>query len=198
MSLEEACFAKAIKMVETGLVHLTEEMDIFQFTDLLIKLEKEKEYRNNKSDSLIDYNDEIVSIEDVGTLDTVDISVSGDNLFYCNNILTKNSFGLPATADFMFALISNETMEQLGQIMIKQLKNRYNDPAKNKKFMIGIDRSKMKLYDVEQSAQMDITDSGQEDDTPAFDRTRTGKSITNNKFENNNRNGTSKFKQVIV
>lgn len=73
---------------------------------------------------------------------------------------TSESFGLPATADFMFALISSEQLEELGQIMVKQLKNRYNDPSSNKKFVIGIDRSKMKLYDVEDSAQ-DIVDSGQ-------------------------------------
>ena len=73
---------------------------------------------------------------------------------------TSESFGLPATADFMFALISSEQLEELGQIMVKQLKNRYNDPSSNKKFVIGIDRSKMKLYDVEDSAQ-NIVDSGQ-------------------------------------
>jgi replicative DNA helicase len=66
---------------------------------------------------------------------------------------TSESFGLPATADFMFALISNEELENLGQIMVKQLKNRYNDLGHNKRFVIGVDRSKMKLYDVEASAQ---------------------------------------------
>ena len=76
---------------------------------------------------------------------------------------TSESFGLPATADFMFALISSEQLEELGQIMVKQLKNRYNDPSSNKKFVIGIDRSKMKLYDVEDSAQ-NIVDSGQRKD----------------------------------
>jgi replicative DNA helicase len=74
---------------------------------------------------------------------------------------TSESFGLPATADFMFALISTEELEQLGQIMVKQLKNRYNDPNSNKKFVVGVDRSKMRLYDAEQSAQVDISDSGQ-------------------------------------
>ena len=82
---------------------------------------------------------------------------------------TSESFGLPATADFMFALIQTEQLEGLDQIMVKQLKNRYNDLTKNKKFVIGIDRPKMKLYDVEQEAQEDIVDSGQ-DDTPAFDK----------------------------
>jgi archaellum biogenesis ATPase FlaH len=75
---------------------------------------------------------------------------------------TSESFGLPATADLMFALISTEQLEELNQLMVKQLKNRYNDPTQNKRFVIGIDRAKMKLYDVEQSAQMDIIDSGQQ------------------------------------
>ena len=75
---------------------------------------------------------------------------------------TSESFGLPATADLMFALISTEELEDLGQIMVKQLKNRYNDPTVFKRFVVGIDRSKMRLYDVEQSAQKDIVDSGQD------------------------------------
>jgi hypothetical protein len=75
---------------------------------------------------------------------------------------TSESFGLPATADLMFALISTEELEDLGQIMVKQLKNRYNDPTMNKRFVVGIDRAKMRLYDVEQSAQNDILDSGKE------------------------------------
>ena len=73
---------------------------------------------------------------------------------------TSVSFGLPATADLMFALISTEDMEQLGQIMVKQLKNRYNDPTMYKRFVIGIDRAKMRLYDCEQAAQDDIIDAG--------------------------------------
>ena len=77
---------------------------------------------------------------------------------------TSESFGLPATADLMFALISTEELEGLGQIMVKQLKNRYNDPTMNKRFVVGIDRAKMRLYDVEQSAQKDILDSGQEEE----------------------------------
>ena len=75
---------------------------------------------------------------------------------------TSESFGLPATADLMFALISTEELEEVNQLMVKQLKNRYNDPTINKRFVVGIDRAKMKLYDVEQSAQNDIIDSGQE------------------------------------
>lgn len=74
---------------------------------------------------------------------------------------TSESFGLPATADFMFALISNEELDQLNQIVVKQLKNRYNDPTINKRFVLGIDRSKMKLYDVDNAQQDDLVDSGQ-------------------------------------
>ena len=74
---------------------------------------------------------------------------------------TSESFGLPATADFMFALISSEELEEKNQIMVKQLKNRYNDPTINRKFILGVDRSKMRFYDVEQTAQTDLVDSGQ-------------------------------------
>ena len=77
---------------------------------------------------------------------------------------TSESFGLPATADLMFALISTEELESLGQIMVKQLKNRYNDPTVFKRFVVGIDRAKMRLYDCEQSAQEDIVDSGKEEE----------------------------------
>lgn len=73
---------------------------------------------------------------------------------------TSESFGLPATADLMFALISSEELEALNQIMVKQLKNRYSDPSKYKRFVLGIDRSKMKLYDVEQDAQSGLADAG--------------------------------------
>ena len=81
---------------------------------------------------------------------------------------TSESFGLPATADFMFALISTEELQRLGQMMVKQLKNRYNDPTYKKRFVVGVDRSRMRLYDVEESAQT-LTD-----DTPVFDNTPTG------------------------
>ncbi len=99
---------------------------------------------------------------------------------------TSESFGLPATADFMFALINTEELEQLNQIMVKQLKNRYNDPSSNKKFVIGVDRAMMKLYDVEDTAQK-IVDSGQvQDDKPL------------NTFGNRERKFNSKFAGVRV
>jgi replicative DNA helicase len=77
---------------------------------------------------------------------------------------TSESFGLPATADLMFALISTEELEGLGQILVKQLKNRYNDPTIHKRFIVGIDRAKMRLYDCEQSAQQDILDNGKDEE----------------------------------
>ncbi len=73
---------------------------------------------------------------------------------------TSESFGLPATADLMFALISTEELEGLNQILVKQLKNRYNDPTVRKRFVVGIDRAKMRLYDCEQNAQADVVDNG--------------------------------------
>ena len=81
---------------------------------------------------------------------------------------TAESFGLPATADLMFALISTEELDNMGQMMVKQLKNRYNDPTKYKRFVVGVDRAKMRLYDVEESQQT------LSDDTPVFDKTQTG------------------------
>jgi replicative DNA helicase len=86
---------------------------------------------------------------------------------------TSESFGLPATADFMFALISSEELEDLAQILVKQLKNRYADPNWNRRFVVGVDKAKMKLYDVEQNAQDDLIE-----DTPVFDNTKAGESLT--------------------
>ena len=74
----------------------------------------------------------------------------------------------------MFALVSNEELEGLNQIIVKQLKNRYNDPSYFKRFVVGIDRAKMKLYDVEASAQDNLSDAGQDDDTPVFDKSSFG------------------------
>ena len=128
------------------------------------------------------YYDEIVEIENIDqTRDLIDIEVSGNHLFFANGILTHNSnsdpgledtsesFGLPATADLMLAFVSNEELEQSGQIMVKQLKNRYNDPNRNKRFVVGIDRSKMRLYDAEATDQTLIDDG-----IPVFDKTPSG------------------------
>ena len=91
---------------------------------------------------------------------------------------TSESFGLPETADLMVALISTEELEELDQIMVKQLKNRYNDPTYFRRFIIGVDRSRMKLYDCEQSATEELHDSG-----PAFDNSDSGKRISGEKTD---------------
>lgn len=100
---------------------------------------------------------------------------------------TSESFGLPATADFMFALTTSEELEELGQIMVKQLKNRYNDPSVNRRFVLGVDRSKMRLYDVEQSAQEDILDGPVMDNTEFgqqdYERNRKKPKFDRSKFE---------------
>ena len=90
---------------------------------------------------------------------------------------TSESFGLPATADLMFALISSEELEALGQIMVKQLKNRYNDPNYKKRFVVGIDRSRMRLYDADQPEE------GVVDDTPAFDKSEVNERFKDFKME---------------
>jgi len=95
---------------------------------------------------------------------------------------TSESFGLPATADLMFALISTEELEQLGQIMVKQLKNRYSSTDKYKRFVLGIDRAKMRLYDCEQTAQRDILDSGKDEDFVYADEPKIKKSFDGFKF----------------
>ena len=94
---------------------------------------------------------------------------------------TSESFGLPATADLMFALISTDELEGLGQIMVKQLKNRYNDPTISKRFVVGIDRAKMRLYDCEQTAQEDILDSGK-DEEYTYEEQKPKKSFDGFKF----------------
>ena len=100
---------------------------------------------------------------------------------------TSESFGLPATADFMFALVSNEELEGLNQILVKQLKNRYSDPNYYKRFVVGIDRTKMRLYDAEQTAQEGLADAGQDDDTPPL-----------NTFGGRERNLNAKFDGIKV
>ncbi len=135
----------------------------------------------------------ILKIEELDERELIDIEVSGNHLFYANAILTHNSssdveltdtsesFGLPATADLMFALISTEDLEGLGQILVKQLKNRYNDPTIHKRFVIGIDRAKMRLYDCEQSAQNDILDNKKEEEYD-YEETKPKKSFEGFKF----------------
>jgi len=95
---------------------------------------------------------------------------------------TSESIALPATLDLFLALIRTEELDELDQIMVKQLKNRYSDPSSYKRFVVGVDWSKMKLYDVEQSAQTGITDSGQDDDKPLFEKSKFGSRMKEEKY----------------
>ena len=169
-TLWQKCRERAEYLIYRG--YPVGDVTVEQLTDLLIKLETEKAEKDKLSDAKHFYDDEIVEIEEVGDKETIDISVSGDNLFYCNDILTKNSFGLPATADFMIGLMSSEDLEALGQIAVKQLKNRWGDVGYYKRFVVGIDRPKMRLYNVEESAQQDMMD-----DTPTMDKGDVGDRI---------------------
>ena len=92
---------------------------------------------------------------------------------------TSESFGLPATADLMFALISNDELANQNQIMVKQLKNRYNDPVTNQRFTIGVNRSKMRLYDIDNS--ISVLRKPEEDTGPVFDNTTSGQRIQSEK-----------------
>ena len=148
--------------------------------------------------------DEIVSIEPLdGYKDSIDVVLDGNKLFYANGILTHNSgvsnsdvemtdtsesMGSVHTFDLYFALIRTEELDELNQVMIKQLKNRYGDLGYYKRFVVGLDTSRMKFYDVEESAQKNIADSGQdEDDKPLFDKSKFGSRLKQERkfnFEN--------------
>jgi hypothetical protein len=137
--------------------------------------------------------DEIVSIEEIGDGELIDIEVSGNHLFFANGILTHNSssdpnmtdiadsFALTGTADFMISLTETEQLEKLGQYMVKQLKNRYNNKTTNKRFIVGVDKSKMRLYDVNASGQTMMESSSEPADTSPkpWDKGRKVVSIAN-------------------
>lgn len=123
--------------------------DVELLADILYNLKQEKEERSTLTDSLIDYNDEIVEIIEMDDTEVMDITVSADNLFYANDILTKNSHGISVTSDLMFGLISTPELEQLGHLRIKQLKNRFNSIHAPSSFLVGIARAKMTLFDVD-------------------------------------------------
>jgi hypothetical protein len=140
--------------------------EIFEAISILEleRMEKEKEF-----DSLIDFNDEIVSIEDVGELDVVDITVDGDSLFYCNNVLTKNSYGTLFTLDVLIGIITTEEFDAQNKILYKQLKNRYADKNKMNKFFLGVNKAKMTLYSqMQRGISPDNRQEKQEDEQNAM------------------------------
>jgi len=196
--IQDACFKKAHILIDNGYSH---DMDIFELTDLLVAMEIEKEEKQQIEDSKIDFNDEIMEIEEVGELETVDISVTGNQLFYCNDILTKNSMGIAHTADCILGLISSEELESLNQIMIKQLKNRWGDLSFYRRFVVGINRAKMRIFDLEENAQGDINNETTSQfkervraDSPAFDSTDFGKETFSRLKDHNKEKKSKGFK----
>jgi hypothetical protein len=119
----------------------------------IIQDELEKAYISKEQEINIDFDDEIVEIEELDEMELIDITVTRDNLFYANGILTKNSYGIPATADFMLLLTRTEELDEMQQISCKVLKNRYRNSYDIKKFYIGVDLMTQRLYQLENSEQ---------------------------------------------
>lgn len=142
--LSEQCLIKAERLIKDG---FEQGMGVLELANLLYKMEIEKKEKDELSDRDLNFNDEIVEIEEVGDRETIDISVTGDHLFYCNGVLTKNSFGTPMTLDFYFALVEIADLLEENKILCKQLKNRLNNKTENTKFVLGLDKSRMKFFD---------------------------------------------------
>lgn len=119
--------------------------------DIFKALWADYEYKQNlykKTDQLLDYNDEIVEIEELDEAEMYDISVGGDELFYANGVLTKNSSGLPATADFMLGVIETEELAKMGVQLLKQIKSRYGDKNYYTRFNVGVKKGNQRWYEV--------------------------------------------------
>ena len=124
-------------------------IDVECLIDAIVKEEFEKaETAMQLEDSLL-FDDEIVEIEYIGEMEMMDITVSRDNLFFANDILTKNSFGVPATADYMLAVMRTEEHDDLNQVLCKQIKSRYANKGDKLRFVLGVDQQKQRYYDVE-------------------------------------------------
>ena len=130
----------------------------------MIKYFDEENKKTIKTLNNINFDSEIESIECLGEIDTIDIEVSDDHLFYANNILTKNSIGIPFVCDSIFAIIRDDDLDEQGEVWIKVLKNRYA-PIVNKKFNLGANIDNQYFYDVGQEEQSDfnINDLSKED-----------------------------------
>ena len=157
-----------------------------ELTTLMINIELEQRRMSFLSDKMLSYDDEIVEIECMNEeIDMLDIKVSGSSLFYANNILTKNSTGPSMTADLMFGIIRTPELDELNQLILKQLKNRFGDPNYYKRFVVGVDKSRMKLYNTEESAQSgissDVSDT-RSNDKPSVDRYSKVKSVKSDEW----------------
>lgn len=145
-ALWRICYEKAM-FYSTGTAAKFNNIDDIDATArLLYQAEVEKYERDLKIELLLDYDDEIVEIEEMDEIELMDITVTNDSLFYANGILTKNSSGHAMTADFMLGLISTDELIALGEVRIKQLKNRWGSIHEFSSFLLKMDRKKMKLY----------------------------------------------------
>lgn len=139
------CLDKAMFYIATESKY-TNLTDPFQIAELLYNAEIEKYERDLKIEKLLDYDDEILEIEEIGDMELMDITVGNDNLFFANDILTKNSSGHAMTADFMIGVISTDELIALGEVRIKQLKNRWGSIHEFSSFLLKMDRKKMRIY----------------------------------------------------
>jgi hypothetical protein len=145
-NIYEKCLVQADKLMKFD---SSIELDIFQIADYIYKEEINKKEREEYTDQkLINFNDEIIEIEELDERELIDISVSGDNLFYANDILTKNSFGLPATLDWFIAVTQDEVLKDNGQQCVHLLKTRWGNKSHAKPELVNIDWDKMRYSDV--------------------------------------------------
>lgn len=125
------------------------DIDLEDLIDAIVKEEFEKAELAMELEQSISFDDEIVGIEYLGEREMMDITVSRDNLFIANDILTKNSFGVPQTADFLLALMRTEELDEIDQVLCKQIKSRYANKTDKLRFVMGVDQQKQRYYDVD-------------------------------------------------
>ena len=128
------------------------DIPIESIIEAIIKEEFEKASLALELEELIDFNDEIVEIEYLGEQEMLDITVSRDNLFCANGIVTRNSMGVPQTADYMVSLTRTDELDEMNQVMCKQIKSRYGDKSELLRFVLGVNQARQQYYDVENPA----------------------------------------------
>lgn len=146
--VEQYCYKHAVKFFEHRDSLGIDVDSVEELAKLFVELYLDKAKQDSKTDKLIEYDDEIVSIEEYEEEETIDISVSKDSLFYANGILTKNSIGLPQTADFMFAITTDEVLQDNGQQLLHLLKTRWGNKSKIRPQLVNVNFDLMRYSDV--------------------------------------------------
>ena len=151
-SADEILFFERCKaLTELHLKEFPEELGKYGYEavfNAIATLELERLKKEHAEDYLIDFNDEIVEIEEIGEQEVIDITVDKDSLFYADGVLTKNSYATVFICDIVIGIITTEDFDLQNKICFKQLKNRYRDCKLNNKFFLGVNKAKMKLYDI--------------------------------------------------